>query len=726
MSNTFTIREDVSTTTTNYPVQIGRPFVEGEIADYPQVLITGTPVTTQADIKQRWPDGSVKHAILSFYIPTLSAGSTITCSCQNQASGNNTGYADKTAMLDSGFDFNATIAITNGTTQTASARTMLNEDHYEYWLQGSICTSIIIADHTVNRVYDMGWDAHLSFRPIFYATFWPLINKVRIRYVGEISHTEKLQDLTYSLALTKGDSSPSTVYTKSSFTQGLGTRWTKEYWIGTTPTTVSINHNVAYLAETKFIYNFDTTKVIPGSVLTSKYALWTGAAKDITDQGNLQKAMGTAGGRDDIGPYPAWTVWWLFTGDYRMKEMCCGNADLAGAFPKHFREGKVGKNIQGATSGMGKVMSIRNRPTLALVDILYDYTTVSDRVLVVGPMVDTGWVADIQHVLEINSVCYMLTGDHWYLEQMYFFGAYPIAYTNGAAYTADYGRGPTGAEGGLFPTYVRGEAWTFRNICHAAFNAPDSSIEKTYFTTLIDDAISSMEGHQGIYGSAYTGNAMHVWAITHYLDPFGLPPLHQWIRGSTEYVNPANGQAGYGLDWAVTLEGSSQFEQHFMMLALGRGKELGYATDLCLERLSYFYINALTHPDYNPYLIGSGRVGSTKQSDSQYFTTWAELKSGYYATGWQDKTSFTLDDPQHGYEFLGLAASAQMAGAGSEEAWVFARDNILVASVLNDDPRWAIIPRTTAAVEAIVNRREAKLNINRSKLRIRGIKFRHR
>jgi hypothetical protein len=60
-TNSLTITNLSASTQTNLPIQIARPFVLGEISQYPQVLIAGTPVTTQADVKQRYGDSSVKH-----------------------------------------------------------------------------------------------------------------------------------------------------------------------------------------------------------------------------------------------------------------------------------------------------------------------------------------------------------------------------------------------------------------------------------------------------------------------------------------------------------------------------------------------------------------------------------------------------------------------------------------------------------------------------------------
>src|SRR5262245_32286854 len=70
-ANSITIVERSGVTTASYPVQIGRPFVQGEIPHFPQAVVGGQPLLTQADVKSRWPDGSVKHAILSFVLPVL-------------------------------------------------------------------------------------------------------------------------------------------------------------------------------------------------------------------------------------------------------------------------------------------------------------------------------------------------------------------------------------------------------------------------------------------------------------------------------------------------------------------------------------------------------------------------------------------------------------------------------------------------------------------------------
>lgn len=704
--NSLTITEKAGLTTANYPLQIARPFVRGEIPSYPQAILMGTPLTTQADVKTRWPDGSVKHAILTFLIPTLTANSTVTVTFQNQATGNNGGYLNTAGMLDAAYDFDARMALTNGPTITTSARTMLTANAYDYWLQGSVATSIILADHSASRVYDVGFDGNRAFRPIFHATFWPTIKKVRVRFIGEGANTEALEDQTYALTLSTGSESPQTVYAKSSFTHTAATRWTKEFWIGAAPSAIAINHNLAYLASTTLVPNFDTSKQPSESALAAQYSTWLGRARDLYDPGDLVKAMGTAGGRPDIGPYPTWTVLWLYTGDARLREKAFGNADLAAAFPVHLREGSAAKYLDRArtTPGLGRVLSISTRPTICLAcGLNYAYTVPSDRVTVVGPVTNGGWTPDTMHNPDLFSPQYMLTGDFWYLEEMYFWSSWIAGFPNGAAYTTWRGRGPTGAEGGQNLIYVRGQAWALRNRVHTASLAPDAAPEKDYFKTLTDDFIAISEGQHNIVGTSFEGNANWNWGHTTGMGAWTAnlgPPtaLHFWFNGGPEYLQLA-------IDKTVTKYACSPWEQNFLIWVLGRAKELGYPTDALLTWLGPNLIQQLTDPNYDPYLVGMYRLPTVRLSDSQYFPDWAGVKSGFvlpfiddYGHSQTAESYFNanLGILEQGYPLIALAAASQVVHLpGGATAWRWISTRVLDYPGLNDVPKWAILPPTT-------------------------------
>jgi hypothetical protein len=695
--NSLTITEKAGTTTTNYPIQIGRPFVQGEIANFPQALVGGAPVTTQADVKQRWSDGSVKHAILTFLIPTLSSGSTVTVTFRNQSSCNCGSGArlSKTQMLDAAtYNFDARMELTSGSTVAASARAMLNADAFSYWLEGGVATSVILADHSTARAFDIGFDSNRSFRPVFHATFWPAIKKVRVRFIGENANTEAIQDQTYSLALKLGNTSPAQVYSKSAVPHYGATRWTKEFWIGGAPSEVAINHNLNYIRETRFSYNFDTTKTIPSTKIVSGCNAWQSAARDLYDGGNWQKFMPNAGGRSDIGPYPEWVIDWLFTGDKCLEERAFGNADLAAAWNIHFREGKTNKPFlrsDTGSTGLGRVLSLTARPTVRSMSLTYSGTSATDQITPVGPATNGGWVYDPAHEPDVASIIYALSGDFWYLEEMWFWASADAA----ANPPTIWERGPDGRYGVVMQVQMRASAWIIRNRVNTAFISPDGTPEKLYFETLISDEIATEEGIRNITGTPFQGNASWNWGRNTMAPAWrmdntvGLPPLRQWRRGESDFA-----QSSYGVDTNVTSEAVSLFEQDYLMLALGRGKELGYAFGPLVSWLAPQYINIVTNSQFNPYIAANGRMPTNRKSDGKYFSTWAELKTGYDSR-WQNATSFIENQPPGGYAALFLAATSMVAGeSGGAAAWSWVQSKILSDAGFNFNPSWAILPRS--------------------------------
>ncbi|RJR33949.1 MAG: hypothetical protein C4576_27090 [Desulfobacteraceae bacterium] len=710
--NHLTMTEKSGVSTTNYPVQIGRPFAQGEIPAYPQAIVDGTPVTTQADIKQRWPDGSVKHAILSFLIPDLRAGGTVSVTFGNQPARKEEKPLERAEMLDGEFDFDAMMELTDssGRKVSASARRMLESGAMTYWMKGPVTTSVILADHSAARAFDIGFDKHRSFRPIFHATFWPGIKKVRVRYVGEISNTEALQDMTYTLVLKAGNRLPKVVYSKAILTHFSATRWTKEVWLGGKPSEVEIRHGLEYLRRTFFVPNYDTSKAVPESAVISAYRSWLNAPKDLFDSGNWQKAMGTTGGRPEIGPYPSWTVRWLYTGDKRMEEMAKGNADLAGAWPVHFREGNPAKYLDKSRSvkGIGKVLSISTRPTIMFGAgngyINYPYTKPEDRVVPLGSFSDGGWKADGAHQPDPFSPQYFLTGDFWYLEEMYFWASWSAAMDNGAATSYVYGRGPTGAEGGI-ADQTRGQAWRLRSRAHTAHLAPDGSPEKLYFTSLLEDAIAIWEGLRGLSGGPFDGNANWKWGCSMMRQKFGdlgVPPLNNWERGASAFVQDP-------LDAGIVKEAISPWEQNLVVFALGRAKELGFQTERLLSWVALNLIGQICHERYNPYLLSAYRLPTVYIDGSRYLSSWEEVRRGFKPE--YDAFSYfdaNLKDTEHGYTYMALAAASMIADEpGGRSAWEWMESTILQSDVLNYNPKWAIVPRSAQPTQ---DRSEGRIN----------------
>jgi hypothetical protein len=733
-ANTITITNESGAPQTNYPWQFGRPFVRGEIKRFPQVVINRTPVPTQADVKNRWPDGSVKYAVMAIIVPQIPAQGTMTISIQDQANGNNTPLS-KEQMLDPAYNFDAQmrLAFTGDQTGVASARQMLKNGDFRLWTSGPVAQTIELADDTVAHKYDLGnSDGHYPFRPRFYATFWPATHQVSVRYVGENGLTTGLEDLRYSLTLALGYASPQTVYSID-LTGGPAngklhwalTNWTRMFWEGRAPEQkINIDYNLAYLTATRFVPNYDTNLKVPDQVIADKYRLWTNKANDLYDaawngKGLWQSGMGSPGARSEIAPYPDWTIAWLYTGDWRTRIISLGMADLASAFPANLRESDPTKNLSrddapGAGTGLGHTLSISDRRTICLYrpDLFTSPDTKpEDRVILVAP-VSAKWTFDGAHQPAPFYLSYILTGDPYYLNEMYNWAGFSAARYNGAAANSISGRGPTGAEG-VINDELRGAGWVLRNRAEAAFAAPDTASEKHYFSYLTDDALARWEGGFGITGTVFDGNPVKQWgrdkgnSYSANNGPYSAKPptLHNWEsngnpshpeQNATIVNNEKTGVYQTGAAGSFT----APWMQAYVLYSLGRVKELGFAAGPILNYTGKWLVD-LINDSGNPLLVGTYQVPVERAGGG--FFNWHEILTigftasylanalpGYFAQN-------LVSDGRVVWATPGMAYLVDSNLPGASKGWDWWMSNVYhKVPDFARNPKWAIVPRNDA------------------------------
>lgn len=696
--NFVTVKEADGIRTIDYPVQLGRVFLKGEIANYPQALVDGKGVETQADVKTRWPDGSVKHAILSFYVPTLDAGQSVRVTFTNQSLPPTAGLTNE-QMLASEYRFDSVLRVTAGQqVASASARQMLSDGHVTRWLSGPVSTSVVLADHSSARTYDLGFDAYRSLRPIFHATFWPRIKKVFVRVIGETSNPDAWQTLSYDLTITGGTSSPATIYSRTGVSHHPAARWTRTFWIGDPPSHVDIDHNLRYLAATGAVPNFDSDIVVAPTEIQNWATEWNKAPKGILDSGNWEKAMFATGGRPDIGPYPTWVGLWLYSGDHRMESVARGNADLAGAWPFHFRESKPDRIFEpvGRQNAQGRVLSVFARPTLVLgegnVNIDNPVIAASDGVIFVGGDGNyNGWVGDTSHQPDPYSVLYTLSGDYWYLEQMQFWASWGT-FRNIPASQVAWSRGPQNTSGGLAGS-PRDEAWGFRTRAQAAWFSPDGSAEKVYFERQLGDAIAIWEGRRNIRDGVYYNSAewqWGLWSSSETRSAYGEPTLGMWSPGVVEYAASSDFVPGeVAIAFAPWMDG-------FMMAALGRARELGYPTDALIRSLAPYYTRTQEGTVNAMWYASAYAVPAVSARTGKYFQLWPEILATFTTTLADRQTIFrqSLANLEHGYATIACAAITYIArepGGGTVHDFCVQEQSVYSDFSLN--PKWAILPR---------------------------------
>jgi hypothetical protein len=678
--NRIMLRDASGSGIRDYPVRIGRPFVTGEIRSLPQAVLGNTKLPTQADVKTRWPDGSVQHAILSFVVPHIPAAGSVVIGFVDQEPAAAAPMSAK-EMLDRGFDFDAVLQIAQQhETRSASARAMLEAGDFTVWCDGQIATTVVIADHSAARKYDLGFDDLRSVRPIFHATFWRGLRKVQVRAIGENANTETLQDVEYALVLKTGAAAPVEVFRQDRVPHYAATRWTRAFWIGKAPDPrVDIDHNLAYLAATRAFPNFDSSLRVPDQVVDKTYIGWQKQPKGLYDSGGWVKYMPTTGGRDDIGPYPGIVTKWLYTGDHRLFEAASTMADLAGAWPLQVREGNPEKRFDadGRVPGMGRALSVYARPSLWLFDDR-GRPTPQDRVPIHGerilsniyPKTNGGWHNDGAHEPDPYSALYTLTGDPFALEQMQFWAA-----SQALKYDPGYKGIPAS---GCFMDEVRGCAWVLRNRVHAAFLSPDGTPEKAYFRGLVDDVVGYWEGRMGIRGTPFEGKP--TWQ-------FGqkgvfASPLHFFAD------QPINDRKEVHASTAAAL-----WEHYMLIFELGRSKEKGLPTGPLLSYLAAVLTGQFKEaPAYSPYNVERYWTG-VRDDQHQFFQTWTATLASYK----QPRAPTALgQNVADGYATYAYGASTMITSEpGGANAYDWLRRNLYdsLRDRFSENPKWAFVPR---------------------------------
>lgn len=694
--NVLRVRSASGQPIANQPLQIGRPFVQGEIAQCPRLLIDGAPVeAAQADVKSRHEDGSVRFAVVSAILPAVPSSGHLSVSFTDSPCPAPAGLS-ASEMLAPRFDFDARIALNGSAAGAASARDMLSRGHYTLWTQGPVVTTAIIADHS-GKTHDMGVDAHKSLRPVFEVQFWPSIAKTRVRVILEAADTEKVQNQTYDLSLQTGASAPVTVMSATGVNHNFMSRWSRVFWIGGAPEGVDIDYGLSYLARTQALPNYDTSITLSESTKKATLDAWAAAPKGLFEKGLWQKDMTVAGGRPDLGPYPKWMVSWLYEGSAALKDAALGQADLAASWPMHLREGNAAKFADRARSlpALGRPVSGYARPTLAYKSLGYNYTRAADRVNVVGDRSGNGWTPDIAHQPQPFFIPYLLTGEHFYYEQLQFWAGFSLLDTSGNGY------GEYCYSRNVSPEYLgvngqlRGIAWGFRMLSEAAWAAADADkAGHTWLRDAVEDTIVRFEGSRGIVRGDNSSRPDWQWASGKGDCTAGElaknNPLRFWHRGNTAYGS-TDSVARYEATW--------QFS--FLMYSLNRAHELGFPADGLRGWFAPFFVGAANHGGLTGYHLADYKIPVLDAQTGTFYASWNGLHSEYADYDANSKwaplskpNSNSSNNLDQGYATAALTALAATAGLpGSATAWAGFAAPHYANWGWAANPKWAILPR---------------------------------
>lgn len=643
---TLSLIEKDGVSTNNYPLTFGHVFKDGDVSQFVQVRYNGTLLTTQCDVKTTYQSGTVRFAVISVVLPTVTANSTNnTISLETSASSASTGYMDKDAILATNIEDEIRLTNLSGSGHSGSLTADLNDKiavdpSPAYWLQGSVATEILVRDGLNNSI-ESSWE--LRFYPG--TSFGP-----RVSHSIENMNADYRGTVNYDIDIQAGMPSLSSKYSETSIQHNENSRWRKVLWVGSEPPETELHYDISYLISTGAVMNYDTSNIASESKISSLYNSYTSSNHDIMGNGLIVKNFPETGHRAEIAILPSWAVHYLLTMDNRMKDIVINSGEMAAHCPIHYREVNAGKSFY------MHPISINDRPTIWTTENRVSiYGDTSDKLPEkIGDVDLSGWLVDRAHQGSFAYLPYIITGDRYFLDEMYYWASWSLSAMD---YNASYGRDYSY---GYIRDQVRGEAWGFRNLVDASAFAADGDPEKAYLANKIENNITKWMTEKDRY-------SLNFWDI-------------DW--DTTDVT---------GLDSSQVLHPVSPWMEDFMLLSLAHAREQGFSTKQILDWYSSFIINRFTHPDFN-HFNGAPYRFPGRLKNSTTVSTW-ESANSLFLTQNTDLENGTI------YPIYALGASSVVCDyAGGLSARQFLSDNQPSTSeeYRSSDPSWFLLPRNYA------------------------------
>jgi len=458
---------------------------------------------TQVEVKRRWPDGSAKHAIVTVDMPEMEAGAALSLPITQGEAARRPAAADPKADLAGLADVTATFRIHNGPTVSASLKQAAAGEPLRTWLAGPLVREYHFKAVPADTKGKADPDLEVHFRLRCY----PGASTARVAVVVENTKWTAPGAVPYDVVVRSGqqelfsrrDVGAWEAKDNPRYAEYRGhvpfTRWIKRFWLGRALDDVHVHHDVKHLVATGLLPPYDPEFKIPEKSLASTGKFWAGSFNtQILQRGMIMAYFPTTGGRGDIGPLPLWATQYVLSQDPRARAATWGNGDLSGSCPVHRRDPKTDWYI---SLDEHPGFSLNNRGTTERVKPRA--TDETPWILAKGSY----FSVDAAHQPSLAYVPYLFGGDYYHFEEMCFWANH-----NMIAIHQQYREREKGL---LKANQTRGQAWTMRNLLHAAALAPDDSKEQAYFEAKLADnlayykSIATAPGASplGLYGGTY-------------------------------------------------------------------------------------------------------------------------------------------------------------------------------------------------------------------------------
>jgi hypothetical protein len=459
-----------STVATETVTSIGR-WTGGMV--FPQGAVTSAvqvgSFTTQTKVRNRWPDSSVKFAVVS-YDATSTGAKTVTTIADPGGSFTPTFPANtKIDFVIGGTTWTSSIGSFDGTWSDCDSGAVMHCSYKKVNPQNAG------SDHPLLQVF---WEVHS------YAAGGTEVD-VSVQNTKNVSTIDKvLADVTITV-------NGSTVYTTgSTHTFWTGNRKHKYFWTGATEAVV-LRDRTPWL-QAKVIPSIVSASAKTYVLTDGKYE-WGGEGSYFGDMARHQFDSGGTD-REDIQSVNAWDARWIYFGDENYRLASLKNGDIGGEWTWGFTE-TDGVSIPKVTNATYTSTSSDFNGGGAFGNWAHDACYWKGARIGGCADVNPTDVND-EHMPEMELIPYLLTGKYFYLETLRQHAAWAIlidapgwSQPDPRFFPALF-RGRNGTAGLVVSNGVTREfATPFKNIIHAAWALPDSDGDRSYFVAIAQNNI---------------------------------------------------------------------------------------------------------------------------------------------------------------------------------------------------------------------------------------------
>ena len=446
------------------PFTVGQAFRQGHVPSGSTLVsdISGL----QTVVKNRWPDGSVKFAILSGHVDTTAntwrnIGLSVAAAPATTATPV-TAAALKTAGVTASVQFGSFgTASWSGGDWDAPVQTWVSGPEMSSWkFRKPIGSDPQLSAWLEVRAYKSGRVEVL-----------PWIENGQLRLP---SPTAKSGTASFTLNGTQRFSQALNLLSQQRAVLASGT--TLSHWVGGDPQ-VTPRQGAAYLMDTRMVPAYR-------AVTASSSPLYARLPTTYVPlgQAGYPDTMGSTGYHESIGMLPEWDVAYLSTrGDPRAYRGVLISALSAGRYGIHFRDETTQRPLR-----------FSSHPNLVLTDTAGVTHTGSSSTGTYTPGISGGAAPTFatSHHPSLGYMAYLLTGWNYFLEESQF-----LATANFLKQSDTTRQGAKGIlETSAGTNTTRGAAWALRSLAQAAAITPDGDVLRDEFVASIGENVNHYHG----------------------------------------------------------------------------------------------------------------------------------------------------------------------------------------------------------------------------------------